>query len=438
MPSKPEILRDLGDGLILRRARKSDKRALAEFNAKVHDDQGIKYWVYDLMNGKLPTFQPGDFTIVEDTQTGQIVSSLNLISQTWAYEGIPFGVGRPELVGTLKEYRNRGLIRAQFEVIHQWSAERGERVQAITGIPYYYRLFGYEMALDLGGWRIGYPPHIPQLKKGEKEAYRIRPAKEEDIPFLMALYEENHPKRYAITCVREEWVWQHDVLRTNPRAVNYGVFRIIETLDGEAVGFLIHPRRLWEPTMACTGYELKAGVSYGNVTPSVVRYLAKTGERYAQRDKKKFGAWGFDAGREHPVHTAVWLSTPRVHNPYAWYIRVADIPGFIQHVAPALEARLAQSNMAGHTGEVKVCLYSAGFKLVLDKGKLSLADWQPTPEDGGQVAFSGLTFIQLLFGYRTLQELRDAYADVWVQNDEALGLMYALFPKKPAHVWAIA
>ncbi len=34
-------------------------------------------------------------------------------------KGFPFGVGRPELVGTLPEYRNRGLVRAQFEEVHQ-------------------------------------------------------------------------------------------------------------------------------------------------------------------------------------------------------------------------------------------------------------------------------------------------------------------------------
>ena len=76
---------------------------------------------------------------------------MNLISQTWTYDGIPFGVGRPELVGTQPEYRKRGLVRAQFEVIHAFSAERGEMVQAITGIPFYYRQFGYEMAMGLGG-----------------------------------------------------------------------------------------------------------------------------------------------------------------------------------------------------------------------------------------------------------------------------------------------
>ena len=52
---------------------------------------------------------------------------MNLISQTWSYAGIEFGVGWPELVATLPEYRQRGLIRTQFEEIHRWSEERGER-----------------------------------------------------------------------------------------------------------------------------------------------------------------------------------------------------------------------------------------------------------------------------------------------------------------------
>ena len=120
--------------------------------------QRVAAWTHDLLTRPHPTLRPDDFTIVEETATGRIVSSLNLIPQTWSYEGIEFGVGRPELVGTLPEFRNRGLVRLQFEEIHKWSAERGDMVQAITGIPYYYRLFGYEMALDLAGRRFGYEP----------------------------------------------------------------------------------------------------------------------------------------------------------------------------------------------------------------------------------------------------------------------------------------
>ena len=141
----------LKDGLIIRHGTSTDGEALAKFNREIHgedewDGKGVAEWTLDLASGEAPTFAPGDFTIVEDPQTGAIVSSCCTISQTWTYAGIPFKVGRPELVGTLPDYRRRGLVRKQFEILHDWSAQRGELVQIITGIPYYYRQFGYTMA----------------------------------------------------------------------------------------------------------------------------------------------------------------------------------------------------------------------------------------------------------------------------------------------------
>ena len=125
-------------------------------------------WTRDLLSGAHPTFGVDDFTIVEDRNSGEIVSSMSLISQTWAYEGIPFGVGRPELVGTDPSYRARGLVRAQFEVAHEWSRQRGEHMQVITGIPYFYRQFGYEMGLELGGGRSGGEAHLPKLAEDSR------------------------------------------------------------------------------------------------------------------------------------------------------------------------------------------------------------------------------------------------------------------------------
>ncbi len=211
---KDKIIRTLDDGLILRRASVADSERLVEAHAELHRDPGMEgpdervgAWVRDLMERPHPTFEPGDFTLVEDTRTGRIVSSLCLISQTWSYAGIKFGVGRPELVATDPDYRQRGLIRAQFEVIHEWSAQRGEKMQAITGIPWYYRQFGYEMALNLGGGRAGYQLHVPKLKEGEQEAFRLRPALEADIPFLLEL-DRQQGKRYLLNCVRDEGVWR--------------------------------------------------------------------------------------------------------------------------------------------------------------------------------------------------------------------------------------
>jgi len=440
------ILRDLGDGLILRRSTPADADALAEFNARIHSDTGpeepdevIAAWTRDLLKGDHPTFGVDDFTIVEDTRTGAIVSSLNLISQTWSYDGIAFGVGRPELVGTHPDYRNRGLVRAQFEVIHQWSAERGEMVQAITGIPWYYRQFGYEMGLELGGGRIGYTPNIPKLKQGESEPYRMRPATEADLPFIAQVY-EGAVKRHLIACVRDEALWRYEIFGQSETNDYRRKVRVVESVGGEPVGFLTHAPRLRGPTMSLQFFELKAAVPWLEVTPSVIRYLQSTGEAYAKRDEKgEFGAFALWLGADHPVYHAFpdWL--PGVRKPYAWYLRVPDLSGFIAHIAPSLEKRLTASIAVGYTGELKISFYRTGLRLVLDKGRLTgIEPWTPRRGDDGVAAFPDLTFLQLVFGYRTLDELRYAFADCWVDTDEARAVLEAMFPKQSSEVWPVA
>lgn len=113
-----ELRRDLGEGLILRQATAEDTEAAAEFQAQVHLPhtfaESFRIWTRDLMSGALPGFQPGDFTVVDDTRSGAIVSMLNLIPQTWSFGGIEISVGRIELVSTHPDYRKRGLVRAQI------------------------------------------------------------------------------------------------------------------------------------------------------------------------------------------------------------------------------------------------------------------------------------------------------------------------------------
>jgi len=49
-----------------------------------------------------------------------------------------------------------------------------------------------------------------------------------------------------------------------------------------------------------------------------------------------------------------------------------------------------------------------------------------------------LTFLQLLFGYRSVEELRYSYPDIWVANDRARALLKSLFPKQVSSVSPVA
>jgi hypothetical protein len=437
------ILRDLGNGLVLRRSTPEDADALAEFNGTIHGDdeldkQRVAAWTRDLLTRPHPTLNPDDFTIVEEASTGKIVSSMNLIPQTWSYEGIEFGVGRPELVGTAPEYRNRGLVRIQFEEVHKWSAERGHLVQAITGIPYYYRQFGYEMALDLGGRRFGFEGNLPKRKDGQDEPYHIRPATEADLPFIAGLY-QHAIRESLIACPRRPEIFKYELDGQSENSSDHYLMFTIEDPSGEPVGYFQHPNCIGRTGVSAIWYEIKPGASWLDVTPSVVRHLWAKGQEYAQRDGKPCTSFGFILGAEHPAYEALGTNLPSVQSPYAWYLRVPDLLGFLHHIQPVLEKRMAESIAADSSREIKISFYRDGLRLVLENGRLSVMEsWKPSPEDEGSAAFPGLTFLQVLFGYRSCDELKYAFADCWWENEEDRTLINILFPKKRSDVFPVA
>ena len=439
------MIRDLGDGLILRRSSSDDADALADFCGRVQSDQGfdkpdpyIAAWTRELLTIPHPNFSPNDFTVVEETASGRIVSTMNLISQTWSYEGIKFGVGRIELVGTLPEFRNRGLIRLQFEEIHKWSGERGEMAQAITGIPFYYRQFGYEMAIDLDGRRYGHQAHVPKLKEGKAELHHVRPARETDLEFIAETYYETR-KHNMIICERTPELFKHD-LDGQGMDYAYSLMFVIEDQTGELVGYLKHLSFVSNGSLTAVFYELKAGASWLDVTPSVARYLWQKGQEYAKRDGKPCASFGFKLGTQHPAYEAIKDRLPDIHDSYAWYIRVPDLPGFLNHIKPALEKRLADSIATGYSREIKISFYRAGLRLVIDHGRISaIESWPPLSKtDEGNIAFPGLTFLQMVFGYRSYEELHYAFPDCWCDDEDVRVLISALFPKKLSNIYPIA
>lgn len=436
------ILRDLGDGLILRRATPEDADTLSAFNGEMHaadedDKQRLIAWTRDLLTRPHPTLKPGDFTIVEEVSTQRIVSSLNLIPQTWSYEGIEFGVGRPELVGTLAEYRGRGLVRIQFDEIHKWCVERGYTVQAITGIPYFYRQFGYEMAIDLDGRRYGYEAHVPKLKEGEEESYHIRPAREADLPFIARTYDEIG-KRNMIVCERTPELFRYE-LGSQDIEHAFAQACVIEDKMGEPVGYLMHLCFVSNRSLTSHLYELKPGASWLDVTPSVARYLWQTGQEYAKHAGKTCTSFGFALGEQHPAYEAIKDRLPDVRGSYAWYVRAPDLPGFLNHIKPALEKRLAESIATGYSREIKISFYRDGLRFVIEHGHITTIEaWKPTPKDDGNIAFPNLTFLQMLFGYRSYEELHYAFPDCWCDDEDVRVLLTAMFPKKVSNIHPIA
>lgn len=435
---------DLGGGLLLRRSTAADGEALAVFNSRMHSDdgpdkpdEGLAHAVRDLMSGHHPSFRPDDFTLVEDTSTGRIVSCMCLISQTWSYAGIPFKVGRPELVATELGFRDRGLVRRQFEVIHQWSHERGEQVQAITGIPIYYRKFGYEMALDLEGSRTLYESLIPKLKEGETEPYRLRPASEGDIDFLDDLYKRNTGGS-LLQCFHSRENWIYDLNRRNPDSVDCYWIYVLESQAGQPVGMIATFPMQKSTTLYCKRVDLLPTCDRYSAARSIARQLWQVGKEGAEKIGKTLSVIQFDLSREHPFYELLGEALQRPREPYAWYMRVPDVPGFLRLIRPVLEARLADSVCSGYSGSMKLMLEHSGVEIRIEGGLITSIEANNALLWGDcDAVYPGLTFLQRLFGYRSQDDLEHSFADCFVTT-ASKPVNNALFPVQASSVWMIS
>ncbi len=428
---------DLGDNLKLRFATPADTDVLAEFNTRLHEEMSVGPGVRDLMLGDHPTCKASDFTVVEDTNTGKIVSSLCLISQTWTYSGIPFKFGQPEFVATEPEYRRRGLVRKQFEVIHALSEARGELMQGITGIPWYYRLFGYEMALDMEAEQVIDGIHIPTLKKGETETCRLRPRTDADNTFIQDLY-ANAIQSHVFACPRTPALWEYEFNGRSAGSEARHEWLLIEGMEGTRLGYVQYLQWCYENFLVMR-MELKPGVGCLHLIPSLLRALWKKAETtpvVAENDNPKATGVQFMLGREHPVYQALPKGIVRKDQPYAWYIRVPDLIVFLRHIQPALEKHLVGTIAEGYTGELKLNFYRSGIHFTFERGRMTkLTDWTPEDVENGDAAFPDLTFLQLLCGRCRTEELTSSFVDCWTNGTTAAVLLDCLFPPFTSEVW---
>ncbi len=425
--------------LMLRTATLADAEAVINFNATtVHPttegmpNARIAERTRSFFDGNHPIVRPDDFTLVIDQEGGRIASSMVMIRQMWLYDGIPFSVGQFEFVGTDPDYRRQGLIRRQFDMLHQRAAEQGQLLQAINGIPWFYRQFGYEYALDMGGSRAALRSQVEEWSRADSGNYQVRSATPADIPLLMQLY--TYPReRAAISVRRDEAMWQYELMGRHLPNIYLRHHCILETKTGGAIGHFAYASHLPWLRFGIDRYELLPGHSWAETTPALLRFILSAPEMDTQ--SPLFTFW---LSTSHPVYQAYAKGLSPITPANAWYIRIPDLAAFLQQIAPALEQRLAQSPLCGYSGELTLNFYRNGLSLHFSHGQIAQIEaWRPPYHREPGPSFPNQTFLMLLLGHRSLDELLAFYPDCLVEHDLAYALLNSIFPKCPSLVWEI-
>ncbi|MCU1431040.1 MAG: family N-acetyltransferase [Actinotalea sp.] len=208
-PAVPDE-RMLPSGLVLRTARPADLEQIGELLA----DRGEPA---DRLDHRLVVEDPDlgweSCAVVADGD--RIVSTALLLDETLRVDDVVLPAGQVELVATVREYEGRGLVRALMGWAHERSEDRGHLLQVMIGIPYFYRLFGYEYAIDIPRARPLTEPPLQPSPGGPTAT--LRRAEPRDIRALAALQDavqSTFDVAMPHPAARWRWLLEHEASTT--------------------------------------------------------------------------------------------------------------------------------------------------------------------------------------------------------------------------------
>jgi hypothetical protein len=376
-----------------------------------------------------PGSVPGDVLYVQDREAGaepsaQVASSVSLIRQMWTYEGEPLRVGEVGIVSTRPAYRKRGLVREQFAEYDRLALKAGCVLSVISGIPYFYRQFGYEYILPMDGGVSLRPDQIPDLPAGESSSVTLRPATDADMPLLLRFYQKAmQPMCLATLLTPEIWRYQDGL----PEGCSDKRKTLMVERHGEPTGYV--------RMMANENDDWYKGVVLQEAyLPDHADCLAVL--RYAKKlalEERKVPTVRVRLPVSVPLAQAALDLGGEPQHSYAWQIKVLDPVGFLLAIRPALERRLAASPWAGMTRDLFLGWYRQSVVLRFREGHLQqVATLSKVDRHDLRCPPNAIAMVWL--GYRSVEEVLDWYPDAGCRDKSTLRLMSVLFPKRDSWI----
>ncbi len=438
--------KQLADGLILRTLSEghlSDRERLPDLYAAINTEgeservkDGMRHWTRSLMDGH-PTVTPDDiFVVVDPAKDDMLVSATLLISQTWRYGDILLPAGRPELVATHWDYRGRGLVRALFEAVHERSTALGHLVLGITGIPHFYRQFGYTMAVDLDDHAIYHLSTLPTPPADFRPNLILRPATPDDIPSIMDWNNRFARERLLSDSFTAEQL-HHDITGRERGYYPHTEYLMMAGTDGNTIGYLVVLDSLREPYyLRCIAYVVGPNASYLAAFDASMHALKVWAtERYERPIEMVYFYPGLHETIDQLIDRSPGGSV--LKRQYGWYLRVSDAVQFLKTIAPVLERRIEGSGAHRCSGELRIGFYKmSGILIVFQDGRISDIS-HITGKDDYDAEFPWDLFWNVVFGHRTIDEIGHILSDAYA-NAKAAVLLSILFPKQKSWLRGLA
>ncbi|MFE1899741.1 GNAT family N-acetyltransferase [Streptomyces yangpuensis] len=391
------------DGLVLRQARPADLDQIGALLSERGEPD-------DAVDHRLVVTDPdaGLSACAVVVDGDRVVSTATLLDEEVCIGGVRLPAGQVELVATDTEYEGRGLVRALMQWAHERSAARGHLVQAMIGIPYFYRLFGYEYAID-----IPQALNVNALPPPGDGNATLRAARPSDIPAMAAL-QASAQSGFDVTMPHSAacWRWLLDHESSNLVVL-------------EQTGTVIAAARTTPP-----GEEMLLAEAAARDEAAARELLSAVGALAAGEGLQvvhRAGTVTGNAWQEFLDHE------PR-RNAEQYYIRVPDVAALLDRLRPLFRQRLASAGIDRTGRDIVISTFGAHHRIPVLADGLGEVVTGGAMQSPGVVGGAGVAPDQLaplLFGPHGFEGLTRIRPDVYAADEE---LFQALFPRLTADV----
>lgn len=393
----------LPDGLTVREATPADHEGIIAVCTDVfdgHEGAAVRHLLTDTGYG------PGRWTVAVDAD-GAVVSCATLLIHRLRYGQTEVPAAQIEFVATREPVRKKGLVRAQFDLLHEWAAEQGALVLLITGIPYLYRRLGYS-------YGFAYAPQHRLLEAPKSpEGWTVDLATAEDRPALERLQHQTQARfDIALRWPETGWSWLLD------GAASWSELILVTRRGDRVGGFARVQLRPDENYATAEG----AADALDPARALLAEAAQRSGDLRLFLLERERDPWGV-------VVRAAGAGDLGAFNTV--YARIPEPARFLDHVRPELSARLAASPHAAEQGELALSFYEDGVILAYADGEVTSVRQDPEPaldpmeDDEAGVAPDAVP--ALLLGRFGARELEVRFDDVGYVADR--DLVATLFPR---------
>ena len=382
---------------------------ILELNVAVHGEE-IKEYIERIYK-EHPKKKDILWFYIEDNSTGQIISSLTFLPLEWRFEGKLLPVCEMGFVGTLKEYRGKGLVGKLNEFYERVMMERGYLLSCLRGIPYYYRRFGYEFILSLDE-RLSLSPN--QIPSKELSHIDIRKASRKDIGYIENQYNSNS-NNFLISNNFDTESFYFKFMNDSFNNSRLSAYIIGES--GKPEGYFLIGMSFDNEVYTIITSQLSP--------PQMIKLLQHLNE-YSKKEQdlnlnvaefSEFGKYILSIGG-------------KLRSNYSWQIKVPDLKRFFESIKAVLENRVEKSEFNNLSKTVIISDYKQSIELTFFKGKIEDIKIERGYPDAEKcdVRIPGVMLLKLLLGDRTVDEINYIIKDA-ILKPSSKKLIEILFPR---------